>query len=285
MYLITGATGNIGRELVSQLLSQGEQVRVMTRDPGRAQIWAQHKEIVSGDFEDLESLKRALDGVEAVFLLTRGDEAGNAHIENFLAAASTQSSLKRVVLLSNLGAGLKSNPLSHGHAWREQRVKDSGLPLTVLRPGSFMSNTLRWASGIQRDGTVIHSNGQGRTAPIAPADIAAVAVRALTSGDWTGQTLELTGPEALTTPEQVNILSNVIGYPIKTLERDIPTTVQAMIHNGMPPDFAAAMGQVIEGLRRGEADLITDTVERVTGRAPQRFYDWAQERKQAWPSP
>lgn len=278
MYLITGATGTIGQELVPRLLKQGESIRLFTRSQTKAQHWQSQAEIYIGDFEDLDSLKRALDGVKAVFLLTRGDEVGNHHIENFLQAADQQ----RVVFLSNLGAGLPSNPLSQGHLKREQMLIDRGMPLSILRPGSFMSNCLRWKAGIQQSKTVIHPNADGRSAPIAPGDIAEVALRTLTTADWVGQILELTGPESMTTAEQVKILAQLLNQPLTCQETEIETSIENMIRRGMPHDFAQAMGQVIAGVRRGEADKVTETVKQITGRPAQRFSDWARERANVW---
>ncbi|WP_437282960.1 NAD(P)H-binding protein [Sorangium sp. So ce375] len=281
MYLVTGATGNVGKEVVEQLLSAGEKVRVFTRDERKVAHWGARVEKAVGDLGRQDTILPALDGVTAAFLLPVADADGIDHVRGFLAAAQA-SGAPRVVLLSSLSAGAPTVQLAHRHAEREHLVKASGLRWTVVRPGTFMSNTFQWARSIRAERTVYNPHGDGKTAPVAPRDIAAVAARAMLTGELLGQALEVTGPELLSTPDQVEILARVLGTPLRRVDVSVDAARRRMIEAGTPPSFATAIGELIERIRAGNGAVQTDTVERVTGQRPMTFEAWAREHARAW---
>lgn len=281
MLLITGATGRIGRELVPQLTCRQGPVRVLVRETSRAADLPAGTETVVADLTDPSTLPAALDGVDRLFLLFPGID--HAAVDALLAAART-AGVERLVYLSSYAVGIEPMPaMGKWHFERERMIAGHGIPATVLRPCGFMSNTLDWLATLRSDGVVLDPVGPGRAALVDPADIAAVAVEALTDDRHTGRTYTLTGDEPLTVREQVRVLETVIGRHLPV--RDVATPEEAVrfrYPDGAPPALAAAL---VEGLRRMRADtkgLVTADVEQVTGRAPHSFASWCRRHADAF---
>ena len=273
MLLVTGATGNVGRELARELADTGAEFRVLVRDPARAARLPARAERVAGDFDDPATLGPALAGANKLFLLTPG--IGTDHLRHAVAAAQA-ADVHHIVHLSSFN--VLGNPMPAMGRWhheREQIIRGSGIPATFLRPGGFMTNAFDWLPTIREGGYVLNPAGSGRYAPIDPADIAAVAAIALTEDGHEGREYALTGDQALTVTDQVQILSAATGLDIAVRE---PTTleeaVSARFPNGAPQALADA---ILEGFARMRADTIglrTDTVHRLLGRAPGTFAAW-----------
>jgi uncharacterized protein YbjT (DUF2867 family) len=176
--LVTGSTGNVGRSLVSQLLAAGAQVRALARDPGSARL-PDGADVVAGDLSRPATLREALDGVGAVFLLWPFTDADAAPaVAGVLAAAGP-----RVVFLSSMGPEADQAEAGTAfHAEVERELRRSGVAWTSLRPGGFASNTLLWAPQIRGDGVVRWPYARAARSLIHERDIAAVAVQCLTGG-------------------------------------------------------------------------------------------------------
>ena len=214
MLLVTGATGNIGRELVRELDARGAAMRVLVRDLARAAaLPPEGVERVVGDLDVPETLPGAFAGIDKVFLLTPG--MGTETAAHAVAAARA-AGVRHIVHVSSVnvlgdvggvggvGGGVLGDQMPAMGRWhhaREKIIRASGLPVTFLRPGNFMTNTLAWASTIREENYVLDPVGPGRVASIDPADIAAVAALILTGdgpGDHHGEAYVLTGDEPLT---------------------------------------------------------------------------------------
>jgi len=205
MILVTGATGNVGRHLVDLLLSEGAPLRAPTRNPSRLQLPA-GAEVMGSDLLRLESMTAALTGVSAVFLNL---SAVGGTTAEFLAIARKQG-VRRVVLLSSSfvqdGAAGQPSMLAQWHKMSEDMVRESGLEWTVLRPSEFDSNALWiWGPQLRTTGRARGAYGMAAAAPVHERDIAAVAVRALLTGDHIGRQYVLTGPESLTQYDRVRV--------------------------------------------------------------------------------
>jgi uncharacterized protein YbjT (DUF2867 family) len=280
MILVTGATGTVGREVVAQLLTAGQKVRAMTRDPSKVKLngWV---EVVQGDFNAPDTLASAVKGVDRIFSLTFGPRTG-IHEKN-LAQAAKASGVCHIVKLSALGGDDETrNNIRKWHDEGEQAIRDTGIAWTVVRPGAFMSNALHWRGSIRAQGKVFSNYGDGKLPPVHPRDIAAVAVRALISDGHEGKVYPLTGPEALKMSEQVRILADAIGKPLEYVPITDEVARKGMEHAGMPSFLIEALVPFAAFIRSGKAAHVFHTVEEVTGRQPLTFGDWAKENAAAF---
>lgn len=268
MILVTGAAGNVGTNVVRQLLDAGEKVRVLTRSPGD-RTFPDQVEVVAGDLSVPETLPAALSGAKRAFLFP---VFGNA-IDGFLGAAR-QAGLRHVVLLSS-SAVTYATPgfIGEQHHALEQAVAASGLPWTYLRPDAFMTNDLAWAPQISNGGVVHGAYGNAALAPVDPRDIAAVAVRALLD-ERVSQAYVLTGPQSLTQIDRVQIIAEAINRPLRFEEVPRDQLREQMLRHGMP---AMAVDALLDGLaeRVGRIEQVLPTVEEVTGRPASTYAQWA----------
>jgi uncharacterized protein YbjT (DUF2867 family) len=278
MYLVTGATGNVGSQVVAQLLDSGKQVRLFVRDPGKVAHWGarwgDRVQVAIGDFSTPESFGRAVAGVEGAFLMNGGP--GGEPFRQLLASAKAQGQ-PRMVFLSTIFASEPDIQVGQWHKEKEDAIRESGLPGAFVRPSGFMTNAFQWIATMKSEGIVYNAMGTGQYAPIAPEDIAAVVVKALTMPSLSDEVFELTGGALLSVPEQVGILADVLGKPIRCIDVPTEAAVHGLMRSGMPAHMAAAVGQSFEAVRDGRTVTLVDTVERVTGRRPKTLDTWARE--------
>jgi uncharacterized protein YbjT (DUF2867 family) len=199
--LVTGATGNIGRHVVSELVEAGVPVRALTRGetvPGA--------EVVHGDLSVPNALDACLDGVDGVFLIWPLFTADAA--PGVVAARARQP--RRIVYQSTVAVrddvAVQRHPYSAFHATIEDLLQRSDAEWTVLRAGKFATNTLGWAPEIRTGGVVRFPFGAARRSPIHERDVAAVAAGVLTGAGHGGRSYVVTGPESLTEADQVRMI-------------------------------------------------------------------------------
>jgi uncharacterized protein YbjT (DUF2867 family) len=273
--LVTGATGNVGRELVPRLLAGGARVRRLTRnaaDPGPMGTTT-----VVGDLTDPVAVRAALQGVDAVFLVWPLLDAGpaGAVIAQIAAAAP------RVVYLSSTAvddtATRQSDPIVQVHAHMEVPLRDAGLRATVLRSDTLASNVRGWAAQLAV-GDVVSGPDIAPTAVVDERDVAAAAAAVLLGHDdptdartASGPYL-LTGPEVLSRTEQVGILGRVLGRRLR-FEAVPPELARArMLADGRPEPLVDAL--LAASAQRPPSTLVTDHVERLTRRPARDFTRW-----------
>jgi uncharacterized protein YbjT (DUF2867 family) len=281
MLLVTGATGNVGRELVRELDAAFVPFRVLARDPGRAAALPAGAERVRADLDDPATLAPAFAGADRLFLLTPG--IGTGHVRHAVAAALA-AGVRHIVHLSSFNVlGDPMPAMGRWHHEREQVIRASGIPATFLRPGGFMTNAFDWLPTIREDGYVLNPAGQGRYAPIDPADIAAVAALALTGEGHQGKEYVLTGGETFTVAEQAAVLSAATGLCIEVREPATPgEAVRARFPGGAPLALADAILEGFALLRADTTGLRTGTVRRLLGREPGTFADWCKRNADAF---
>ncbi|MFD6420728.1 NAD(P)H-binding protein [Streptomyces sp. NPDC060198] len=284
MILVTGGTGNIGRELTRELDARGAGLRLLVRDPARAAGLPARAERVVGDLGEASTLTAAFAGVDRLFLLAQG--IGTDHTAAAIAAAGT-AGVRHVVHLSSLHVTFEPLPaMARWHHEREEIVRASAIPATFLRPGGFMTNALDWLPTIHEGNHVLDPVGPGRFAPIDPADIAAVAALVLTEDGHQDNEYALTGGEALTVTEQVRVLSDAIGHDIEVRAVNTPEeAVRSRFPHGAPPALADAIREGFELMRSDTVGFRTDTVERLLGREPRTFADWCARHADAFRAP
>lgn len=269
MILISGATGHVGGAIAQILADAGEPVRALVRDTDREGLdprvtW------VRADLNEPATVIAALPGATAMFVM-----AGYPGLPEILDAAR-DAGVRRVVLLSSLsaGGGDTSNAVAKYHIEAEATIRDSGLPYSFLRPPTFMTNTLQWAPTIRDGGVVRATFPDVPTAVIDPRDIAAVAAVALRETGTDSHVHELSGPQAMTPEDRVDVLSDLLGHRIG-FEGLTDEQSAKLLHEQMPAEYAEAN---LKFFAEGTLDEspVRPTVEQLTGRPPVTFREWTE---------
>lgn len=269
MILVTGATGNVGRNVVRELLAAGEQVRALTRNPAGSGLPAE-ADVVEGDLARPETLDAALDGVRRAFLFPVFGE-----LDAFLGHARHRG-LDRIVLLSSSAATFPvPGWIGEAHQHNEAQVRASGIDATFVRPTLFMANDLAWAGQIAATGVVRGPYAKAGTALVDERDIAAVVSAALTSAE-TLHHVRLTGPQSLNPVERVRIIAEVLGTRAE-YEEISRSEAHAHLVQHMPPQAADFMLDQLKNAADGDAEAVS-TAEPVTGRAAHTYASWVEHR-------
>lgn len=267
MILVTGATGNIGGEVVRALAAAGRPVRALSRRaPGAP--WPDGVEPATGDLDDPATLVGPLAGVRAVFLMS-----GYADMPGLLAAVR-EAGVERAVLLSSASVptGDMDNAVTAYHVLSERAVRDSGVPHTFLRPSAFMSNAVQWAEQLAAGDVVRAAFPDVAAAVVDPADVGAVAATVLAGGGHDGEALRLTGPEALRPADRVRVLGEALGRDLR-FEGLTDEQARAEYEATMPPAYVEAFFKFYAAGDLDESPVLP-TVREVLGREPRTFGDW-----------
>jgi uncharacterized protein YbjT (DUF2867 family) len=277
MIVVTGATGRIGSELVRRLAQRGEAVRGLARSAGRGEELP-GVEWVAADLAQRDGLVPSFAGAERLFLLTANSE-DMVRLQKNAIAAARRGGVRHVVKLSALGAS--DHSLSVIGLWHynvERVLRESGLAWTILRPHHFMDNLLDQRRSIARDGLVYSASGEGRIPFIDTRDIAAVATVALTESGHEGEVYTLTGPEAPSYREATETLSRVLARPL-TYVAETEDEAWVRLRRAGEPVWRIAALLAIAAYQRagGPTEHVTQTVEELTGRAPQTFEQFARD--------
>jgi uncharacterized protein YbjT (DUF2867 family) len=268
--LVTGATGNVGRHVVTGLLGARARVRALTRNPDSARLPAE-VEVVAGDLSDARIFASHLDGVDAVFLVCRTPPTPGL-------IDAIAKHCRQIVFLSSSairdGVERQPNFIGQMHVDIERSIEQSGLEWTFLRPGAFASNSVQWWAPQIRAGDVVRwPYGSASMAPIDERDIASVAVRVLTTEGHAGAKYFLTGPESVTQSEQVRTIGEAIGRPLR-LEEIAPAEARQQLQAVMPPRIVEMLLEVWERAA-SEPAQISPAVSEITGSPGHSFQQWA----------
>ncbi len=277
--LITGATGNVGRELTRELSAQNIPFRAMIRSGKKSTegLAMEGADIVIGDFNDSQSIADALEGVERAFLLTNSSEQAELQQCVFVDMAKL-AGVKHIVKLSQWAADQHS-PVRflRYHAAVEQKIRESGIAYTFLRPNLFMQGLLAFRETILGQGKFFAAAGDAKITAIDIRDIASVAAAALTGQGHEGRTYDLTGPEALTHQEMAEKLSEALGRQIQFVDVPPKAMMGALLEIGLPRWQAEGLIEDYAHYRRGEASSVASGVQDATGMPARSFDDFARD--------
>jgi uncharacterized protein YbjT (DUF2867 family) len=262
------------------LLQRGERPRVFVRDAQKARArFGDRVDIAVGDLADGSSLLAALCGIEALFLVNSGPEIPDR--DELAAKAAKAAGVRHLVKLSSMDA---QQDVGTGvwHARGEAAIRASGITSTFVQPTGFMANALFWAASIKAGGVVRSATGDGKIPFIHTDDIAGVATEALTTRKYDGQSLPITGPEALSYAEMAAKIGAVIGKPAGFQAIGEEVVRQRMSESGDSEEMIAAHLSIYRAIREGRLAEVSGNVERVLGRKPIAFDRWAQENAKAF---
>lgn len=272
--LVTGATGNVGRLVVDELVAAGAQVRTLTIDPRKAALPAE-VEVVEGYLGRIETLPAALEGVETLYL------APLPRTVREVVRLAKAAGVQRIVDLSSSNADDEAagDPSGWHYYAVEKAVEDSGIAWTHLRPGEFMTNTFAWAEQIRTTGVVRAPHANAATAIIALEDIAAVAAHVLLEDGHIGKKYELTGPEAVKRKDLARLLGEAIGREVSFEEQ---TREEALAE--LCPTMGEWAAWYVDGIGQLVAypQPVQPTVAEITGRPATTFAQWAAKHADAF---
>jgi len=280
--LVTGATGNIGRQVVEHLVKRGADVRALVRDPSKASFPA-GVSVVQGDFLDVDSLRSAYSGISTLFLLNAvvPDEFTQAFVAINVAR---EAGIKRIVYLSVLHGELYANvPHFAGKFAVERMIEQMGLNATILRPAYFISNDLAIKDVVTGHGVYPTPIGTKGIAMVDVHDIGEISAielirREQATGPLPLDRINLVGPNTLTGSDVAAIWSEVLGRPVAY--GGDPSAFEQNLRNFLPNWMAFDMRLMSERfLSDGMIPEVGD-VERLTallGRPLRSYREFATE--------
>jgi uncharacterized protein YbjT (DUF2867 family) len=285
--LVTGATGTIGREVVKQLSMIDGDIRV------RAGVHSVIKgenlkrlpdvEIVEIDFKDKDSLHAAFTHADKLFLVTPMAE-DQVDMAKTLVDEAKKAGVKHIVKLSAMGADVEPGiKICRRHREIEKYIEDSGINYTFLRSSSFMQNFVNYtAETIKEEGKIYMPTGNGKVSYVDARDVAAVGIEALTGKGHDGKIYELTGPEAVSTNEVAQILSETTGKKIEFVDVTNDEARKAMFKKGASDWMVDATLELYQVYKSGNGKQVFDSVQAVTNRKPHTFKQFANDYKECF---
>lgn len=275
---VTGSTGNVGVEVVKQLLAREAYVKASAL-PGRGKAVVEGAVSVEFDFATPATFGPALEGVDRVFLMRPPHMADAKAFRPFIEAME-KAGVRQVVFLSVQGAGQNIFVPHHGI---EVLLKKSSLAWTFLRPSFFMQNlTTTHLADIRDRGEIRVPAGNGRTNFIDVTDIGEAAAVCLTTPGHEEKAYEITGSEALTYHEVATILSAACDRPITYPKPSAKEFKRHMKERGYDDEFVKVMGPIYAIAKFGMAAGTTDTFEKLVGRKPHTLKQWASQNVACW---
>ena len=283
--LVTGATGNVGSEVVKQLSAKGANVRACCHTLSKAdKIRGPGVEIVEFDYGKPETVEAAFKGVEKLFLLTPGVN-NMAEITAQLVEGAKKAGVKYIVKLSvpELGADAEAIPPYRWHRQAEKIVEESGIPYTFLRPFDFMQNFINfYGQTIKAQNAIYTTTGEGKVGFVDARDIAAVAVEALTGDGHEGKIYTISGPEAISYNEAAEILSDVLGRKISHVNISEEDARKGAKEAGLLDWMINGLIEIGGFTREGRSSVVLPTVEEVTRKKPRSFEQFTRDYTEAF---
>ena len=268
MILITGASGNVGKAVLREAIRNGGDVRAMYRSDKDAANAPSGCTTVIADYSDKLSLRVAVQGVDAAYVVC-SPIPQLVEFESNMLDACKESGVKHIVLNSALGAGDYTKSFPSWHRKVEDKLKATGMSYTILRPNGFLQNIATYnASSIRAQGAFYAAMGDAKVSYLDVSDIAIVAVKALQGGSHAGKTYELNGPEAISSAELARRISRVAGRTVNFV--DIPESAQrdAMLGLGMPEWQVTAILELQQYYKMGGGAKTDGLLKSLIGRDP-----------------
>jgi uncharacterized protein YbjT (DUF2867 family) len=277
MILVTGASGNVGKTVLQEVAKSGAKHRAMYRSAAEAAKAPAGTETVIADFAKPETLGAALRGVESVYLVC-SPIPELVQLESNLIDACVAAGVKHVVQNSALGAGDYHKSFPGWHRKVEDKLKQTPLTWTILRPNSFHQNVVAFYAPTIRTQAVFYSSMRdAKNSFIDVRDIAVVAARSLAGSEHAGKIYELNGPEAINYAELARKISKVAGREVKYVDIPVDAQKKAMLEQGMPEWLVAALLDLQQYYLSGKGGETDGVLQKLLGRAPTTMEEFLEE--------
>ena len=278
MILVTGAGGNVGRSLLDELAASGTPVRAAYRSADKAaQARATGRDVVTLDYARPETLAPALDGVDAVFLLSAGVQ-GQIEGETNVVRAAKAAGVRRIVKLSVFGAAEEEFGFARTHRPVERAIEESGLAWTFLRPASYMQNFTNFmAPAIRSQRTIYTMIPDAVFNHVDTRDVARAAATVLTRDGHEGKAYTLTGPRSFSYRDAARTIGEVTGAPVQVVALSEQDLRAGMKSHGVPDVYADHLVDLDKWYATGKGDVVTSSIRDVTGREPKSFEEFVRE--------
>jgi uncharacterized protein YbjT (DUF2867 family) len=275
MILITGASGNVGSEVVKQTATAGLEIRAAYQSADKASAAFPGIETVVLDYQKPETIRQALRGIDTVFLV--GPPTSNLpELEANVIDAAKNARIRHLVKLSALGGRKAIFPSLHRQS--EEKIEASGIPYSFIRPNGFMQNFVTYNTvTIKSQNAFYGCQGEGAVSHVDIRDVAAAIVAVLSGSGHEGKAYPLTGPEALTQKQVAEKLSKATGRAINYVDLPVADVKKAMLASGMPEWSADAVLDLTRLYRDGGASLVDPTIEQLIGRKRITFDQFARD--------
>lgn len=275
--LVTGASGHLGKRVVELLLDAdpGRKVIATTRAPEKlADLIRRGVEVRSADFDEPVSLARAFHGADRLLLIST-DRIGSrvAQHENAIGAA-VEAGVGHVVYTSVPDPERNPASVSPDHLATERAIRASGIGYTFLRNNLYADLLLSSLSNAIAMGSFFGAAGDGKVAYVSREDCARAAAAALASSETESRALNVTGPRAVTYAELAQLAGEIAGQSIPYVDMTSGELKTALMKSGLPDEWASVYASFDEAARGGFLGEVSDTVLRLTGRAPQDVRDF-----------
>jgi uncharacterized protein YbjT (DUF2867 family) len=277
---VTGATGHVGGRVARRLAERGSEQRLVVRDPSRAPELEGAEVAGCGGYADGESMRRALDGVDTLLLVSAGESANRRTEHKSAIEAAAAAGVERVVYTSFLAAAPDATfTFGRDHYFAEEGIKAAGLGWTFLRDSIYLDFIPFFAG---EDGVIRGPAGDGRMAPVARDDVADVATVALTEDGHEGQAYPMTGGESFTLGEAAETMTRMTGREVRFVNETLEEARESRAPSGAPDWEIEGWVTSYAQIATGELDVVADTVERLAGHQPLTLEEFLRANPDSW---
>jgi NAD(P)H dehydrogenase (quinone) len=287
--LVTGAAGKLGQRVIAHLLDTHKvapaSIVAATRNPDKlAALAAKGVKVRKLDFEDAASLATAFAGIDRVLLVSTDaiDRPGRRLAQHKAAVdAAKKAGVKHVIYTSMPNPDNTLITFAPDHLGTERALAASGLSHTILRNSWYMENLFMSLPGVLASGKWFTATGDGQVAHVAREDCARIAAAVLASESTGNKIYDVTGPQKHTTAAIAALVSEVTGKPIEVVQVTDAQLIEGMKAAGVPDFVAPVLASFDANTRAGKVDLLSNAIEQVTGKPPQRLRDFLVANKAA----
>lgn len=269
-FLVTGATGQLGRLAIESLLERGvaaSDIRALVRDRAKATDLAEHGvDVRVGTYEDVASLDAALAGVDRLLFIS-GSEVGQriAQHQNVIDAAA-RANVELVAYTSIVRADTSPLGLAAEHKATEEALAAAGLPTALLRNSWYVENYTAQIPVQLEHGVVLGAAGDGRVSAATRADYAEAAAAVLTADGQAGQVYELGSDVAFTLQDYAAELTSATDTPVSYRDLSVDDYSAALVGAGLPAGYAQVLAASDDGLKHGGLFVDSGDLSRLIGR-------------------